>query len=148
MDAQTLKAFRFMREHAGYVVGLRAESALQLARAEALLARAKDAGVASVEWVDDDEPYDTDVFTDEEIAAKFESNEWTGPFGCVLKIGDARASIDEPESWASLWGIVVGQAGIGDPYCRVVEAELALEVEDNLRQALGDALDAEQGLAS
>lgn len=133
MDTRTIEAYRFMRENAGYVVGHRAQGALQLARAEVLLHDAQDADVASVEWLDDVEPYEHGYYSDEEVAAKFESNEWVGPFGCVVKVGG--------EHVASLWGIVVGQAGTRDPYCRVVEAELASEVEDELRAALARTLD-------
>jgi len=129
--------YRFFKEHAGYIVGRRAECALSLARAEALFDRADELGVARIEWEYDDEPYDPgDVCTEDEERAKFESNEWTGPFGCVLTIGE-----DPYEHVESLWGIVVGQAGIRDPYCRVVAAELALAAESELRQAIGDVLD-------
>lgn len=128
------KAFQFFSEHAGGIVGERAKGAIALARAEQLLERAIGLGVASCEWVDDCEPYDPgDVDSPEDVARWFESGAWTGPFGCVLNVGDAGAS---------LWGIVVGSRGTDDPYCRVVAAELACEVEDDLRQAIGDALDA------
>jgi hypothetical protein len=151
MDTTLIKRYRFFREHAGYVVGRSAEGALDLARAERLLSDAIDADVARVQWRYDDLPYEHGFLSDEEIAAKFESNEWTGPFGCVIWIGDDLSDFDadsdrDPASWTqntSLWGIVVGPRGTGDPYCRVVEAELASELADDLRQALGDARDAE-----
>lgn len=130
--AERVEAYRFMRAHAGYVVGWRAQSALDLARAEQLLGRACDAGVASVEWVDDFEPIDWD---DGETAAAVEAGELVGPCGCVLRV--------DGEVAASLWGIVL-QAPTwegDDPYTRVVAAELACEVDADLRQACGDALD-------
>lgn len=150
MDSQLVKRYRFFREHAGGWVGHSAETALDLARAEALLEDATDLGVAAVQWVDDDTPYDTDLYTDEEIRAKFESNEWTGPYGCIVSVyaesddaSDTLAHLDRVAAdERSLWGIVVGQWGTNDPYCRVVAAELASELEDALRQAIGDARDA------
>ncbi len=82
------EAFDFFHAHAGYVVGERAIGAASLARAESLLNRAIDCGVATVQWLDDDEPYDQgDSCSDDEARAKFESNEWTGPFGCVVWVG-------------------------------------------------------------
>lgn len=129
----TREAFRFMLEHAGYATPPgRAVCALDLARAEQLLNRAVELGVASIEWVDDDEPYDTD---DAVILRGLESGRFVGPGGCVVQCGDAIAS---------LWGIVVeAPTAMGDdPYVRVVAAELALEIEDDLRQAIGDAGDA------
>lgn len=134
------KRYAFFKEHAGYVVGRRAECALSLARAEVLLEQACELGLAEVEWVYDDMPYDGgDVYTADEVAAKFESNEWTGPYGCVVTV--------DGETVASLWGIVVGPRGTGDPYCRVVAAELADEALQDLRQAIGDKLDREQDIS-
>jgi hypothetical protein len=133
MTNELIARYRFMREHAGGWVGHNAEQALALARAEATLEQAVDAGAARIDWEDDDLPYDHGFFSDEEVAAKFESNEWTGPFVCLLYVDD--------EVVASLSGIVVGQWGTNDPYCRVVAAELASEAEDEIRQALGDARD-------
>lgn len=131
--AERVEAYRFMREHAGYVVGMRAQGALDLARAEQLLQRACEAGVASVEWVDDFEALDFD--DDDATARGVESGELVGPCGCVLRVDGTVA--------ASLWGIVLQAptwAG-DDPYARVVAAELACECEADLRQATGDALD-------
>lgn len=129
-------AFRFFLERAGYCTPPgRAKGAIQLARAEQLLGRALELGVASLEWVDDVVPYDQgDSCSDEQARRYFESNAWTGPFGCVVEVDGSPG--------ASLWGIVVGPRGLGDPYCRVVQAELSSECEDDLRQAIGDHLDA------
>lgn len=129
--------YRFFREYAGGIVGESALGALRLARVEELLSRALDLGVANVTWHNDDEPYEHGAFTADEAQAKFDSNEWTGPYGCVV-------SITENGDFASLWGIVVGPRSMDDPYCRVVVAELASELADDLRQAVGDALDAER----
>lgn len=143
MDKQLQSRFRLMLENAGYSVPPgRAVCAIEMARASLLLDRAVDAGVASIEWIYDDEPYDPgDLYTEAETAAKFESNEWTGPFGCVIYFEPNEST---RYSVAGLWGIVVGQWGTNDPYCRVIEAGLASEIEDDLRQVLGDALDAER----
>lgn len=135
-------AFRFFCEHAGYVVGRRAEGALQLARAEALLAEAVDLELASVEWEADDLPWDEGTeISAEEASERFASGEWTGPFYCRVMVGDDELGDDV----RSLGGIVLGSAGTGDPYARVVEAELASELVDELRQAIGDELDADLG---
>jgi hypothetical protein len=125
-----------MREHAGGIVGRSAETALALARAEALLGTALDLEIATVVWEDDPEPWDEGTEISAETAReKFASNEWTGPYGCIVTVG---------EEFTALWGIVVGSRGTEDPYCRVVVAELASEMEDALRQAIGDALDRER----
>lgn len=137
--------YLFFKKHAGGVgiidpngrtAWQHAKNALSHARAESLLEEAIELGVAELRWEDDDQPYEHDGFTAEEMAEKFESNEWTGPYGCAISIGDDRYA-------ASLWGIVVGPRGTDDPYCRVVAAELAWEIEDDLRQAIGDARDRE-----
>jgi hypothetical protein len=151
--------YRFFREHAGGVGVIdsngrtaweHARVALDLARAERLLDEAVDLGVASTDWLPDDEPYEYNPrgrgFEDadaEDARKRFESNEWTGPFGCTITIGG-----EEGEVAASLWGIVVGSQETDDPYCRVVRAELASEIEDDLRQAIGDYLDTLDGALS
>jgi hypothetical protein len=129
-------AFRFFLEHAGYATPPgRAVCALELARAESTLHEAINAGVASVAWVDDEEPYDPgDAVTEENARALVESGAWTGPFGCV---------VDCDNAGGSLWGIMLDSRGTGDPYARVVAAELASEIVDALRQAIGDARDEE-----
>jgi hypothetical protein len=130
--------FRFFLEHAGYSVPPgRAACALALARAEELLNEAEDLGVVTVEWQYDDMPYEQDIVSEDEADRLFESGEWTGPFGCIVETFDG-------ETHTSLWGIVVGPKGTDDPYCRVVAAALASDIEDELRQAVGDARDAAQ----
>ena len=133
MTTQLRNRYDFFRAHAGYVVGRSAAGALDLARAEEVLDTAQYEGVASVEWFDDDLPYDQDIVSDEEAHALFASNELTGPYVCQVKIGDNVVG--------SLSGIVVGPRNLNDPYCRVVAAELASEVLNDLREAVSDALD-------
>lgn len=131
--------YDFFREHAGGWVGHNAETALSLARAEELLDEAEDVDAARFEWVDDEEPYDPgNVDTAEQVARYFESGRWTGPYGAVLTIGDDPATRPHGRPWSltSLWGIVLGSQGIGDPYTRVVRAELAAELADELRAAI------------
>lgn len=119
ISEQRRKAFRFFLEHAGYATPPgRAACALDLARAEMKFELAQEEENASVDWFFDDIPYDHGIYSTKEIAQKFESNEWSGPFGCIVKYFDAEAS---------LWGIVFGQRETSDPYARVVAAELAEE---------------------
>lgn len=144
--------YRFFHEHAGRVAvidangrpsGIAARNALDLARAEALLDEASELGIATTSWPFDDEPYEHGCMTDDEVREQFENNRWTGPFGCVLSIGDDSHA-------ASLWGIVLDSRGASegipgsydDPYARVVRAELASELIEDLMQAIGDAKDA------
>ena len=147
-------AFRFFCEQAGYATPPgRAACALELARAEELLEQAVDLGIASVEWVDDETPWDEGTeISAEDAARRFESGEWTGPYGCIVRVfaegsehADTLSYLDRvADADASLWGIVVGSRGTDDPYCRVVAAELADELVDELRQAIGDARDAQE----
>lgn len=131
IDSDTRERFRFFLEHAGYATPPgRAACALELARAEKGLECALAYGEASVRWVDDDVAYDPgDVCTEDEAARKFDSGEWVGPLGCIVAIGDEQ----HPRAVASLWGIVLNSRGVpsdwqaGDPYARVIVAELAGE---------------------
>lgn len=134
--------FRFHLEHGGYCTPPgRAACALGAARAESLLEEAQSLGVAHVSIVYDSEPYDPgDVCTDEDAARRFASGEWSGPFGLIVAVGE---SADDPDAESSLWGIVVGPYAESDPYMRVVASDLASELADDLRQAIGDARDAE-----
>lgn len=131
--------YDFFRANGGGIVGHDAERALDLARAEELLDEAEDVDAARFTWHDDPDPYDPGTETTREEAARlFESNTWTGPYGADLTIGDDPATRPHGRPWsaASLWGIVLGPKGIGDPYARVVRAELADELADELRAAL------------
>ncbi len=95
-------AYQFFRAHAGGWVGHNAETAANLARAEAAAQRMG----WQYRWEADDEPYETDIPGDEPSEV----------LGCVLTDGRG-------EVLASLWGI-------GDPdptYMRIVHAELASE---------------------
>jgi hypothetical protein len=109
MDTTLLNSYRFFREHAGYIVGHSAESALSLARAE-LLAASRG---MRFEWSAEDWPETT--ATDEQIA-RIDAGE-TVYLYCLARL--------DGEIVGSLGGIEVYNSG--DPYCRVVEAELALE---------------------
>ena len=112
MTTSMLRAYRFFFDHAGYIVGHRAECALSLARAEQH-ARDND---WQADWVADEFP-DLSWMTDEEQQQEHEV------LGCVLK--DSTGSV-----LASLWGVT-------DPdraYMRVVEAELASESLHNEQQ--------------
>lgn len=141
IDKQLREAFRFMLDHAGHSTPPgRAACALSLARAERLLHTAQDFDAdrppAHVTWTEDDEPYEHGGLSPAEVTALFASGEWTGPYGCILYV--------DGEVIGSLWGITLGRADLNDPYRRVVEAELASEHEDDIRQALGDARDAQR----
>lgn len=106
------RAWNFHREHAGYCTPPGpAQCALDLARAEL---RARAEGVSFC-WQDDFDP-DTS-WMDEAQLREYENGD-TVLLGCI-------AALDE-ERTASLWGIHVGSPS--DPYCRVVEAELASEL--------------------
>jgi hypothetical protein len=138
MDAALIDRYRFFKAHGGGIVGRQAECALASARAEELLTEAVNLEVAQVEWTEE-----TgwswgdlgDVFTEDEMRAKFDSGEWTGPYVCAIHLPDNR--------YASSCGmIVLGSRGTDDPYARVMAAELVSDVEDELRQAIGDARDA------
>lgn len=97
------RAFRFFHEWAGYVVGWRAVGALQLAKAEA---ESSERGW-SCEWMGDDECPREQGYP-----------QW------LCRLLDERGKLLE-----SLGGIDFGPDGEpwGDPYRRVVEAELALQ---------------------
>ncbi len=116
VDRDLQRRYRFFKEWGGQLVGRQAEIALMSARDER---RFEDLG-GTIHWEYDDEPYDGgDCYTDEEIRSKFESNEWSGPYGCIATLG---------EHEASCWGIVLGQADLNDPYARVMAAEEASQV--------------------
>ncbi len=129
------RRFRFFHANAGGWVGHSAETALQLARAEALLDEAEDADVADFGYVYDDDPYDAGDIGEDEARRLFADGAWTGPYGAVLRIG--------ADVHGSLWGIVFGPQDTNDPYARVVRAELASEACEALAEALQDKQDLE-----
>jgi len=111
MTSSMIRAYRFFFEHAGYVVGQRAQCALSLARAERY---ARD-NEWNADWVADDCP-DLSWMSEDEQRQPHEV------LGCILR--DANGN-----SLGSLWGIT-------DPdnaYMRVVAAELADEAMQNER---------------
>ena len=134
MDRQIEKRYRMHRENGGT-----AKASLHCARIGVLLDEAIDADVAAVTWEYEEERYE-DVFGFEDDAERerfyrdLESNTITGPFWCALRING--------EVVESLGMITLGPRGTEDYYAKLVEVELAIEAEDDLRQALGDARDA------
>lgn len=111
MTTSMLRAYRFFFEHAGYVVGQRAQCALALARAEQ---HARDNDWTG-DWVDDD-CADLSWMSDEDQRQPHEV------LGCILRDPSGHVL-------GSLWGIT-------DPdraYMRVIEAELASEAVENER---------------
>lgn len=118
--------FRFFFEHAGYVVGRRAAGAWNLARAERDLLVAIDHDRARVLWEDDVGPFDN-AGTAEWIAAAPGNRSY---LGCVVErrcecCGEWRHA-------DSLWGIALDVTTFednlpGDPYARVIRAEVAAE---------------------
>ena len=112
MTPSMIRAYRFFFEHAGYIVGQRAQCALGLARAENY-ARDND---WEAEWVADDCP-DLSWMSDEERRQPHDV------LGCVLR--DANGNV-----LASLWGITDPTVG----YMRVVAAELSSEAMHNEQQ--------------
>lgn len=133
------RRWQFFQEHGGTIVGESARVALELARAEELLDEAEEIGAAVSRWEDDPEPYEHGEMTDAEVAAEFEAGRWTGPYACVVETLDARG---RPAAVSSLSGITLGPNGIGgipgagDPYARVVRAELADEIAIELEAAI------------
>lgn len=129
-DSITPRDAQFFYDHAGYSHDPRTETeeqghrrcAAELAMAHALLAEAVDAGAVIVHW-DIDEYRDDDVDYDnvEVMTCAIEAD---GDFLAAL----AGIHLDR---WAS------GR----DPYCDVIEAELALEAESELREILGARLE-------
>lgn len=106
-----LERYRFFREHAGYVAGRAAESALGLARAE----RWAEASGLEVSWEWDTCPWDGD----EPLP------EGTEVYVAVARLGG--------EVVGALGQVAV--SGMRDPYLRVVAAELAWEAWEAERGA-------------
>jgi hypothetical protein len=101
----------------------RRRNAERLAISHQLLAEAVEAGVAIVHW-DVDEVYDPDV-----------DYETTEVMCCAIEV--------DGDFVAALAGIQFERYGVvgRDPYCDVVEAELALEAHMELNEALAAALE-------
>lgn len=138
--------FRFMLEHAGYCTPPgRAACALELAKAEELLEEAGSLELARLEILDDPEPWDAG---DTGITpADFDAGRITGPYWVRVEVGSHNDAGEwEPDDVASCGGITCGPAGDRDPYLRVMAAELALELADELRRAIGDRADMVQQL--
>lgn len=116
------QAFQFFHEQAGYCVGQRAVGALALARAEAALRDAVNAGTARIKW-----EYDPDPNTS--WMDKRQRQEWidgrTEMLECCLQT--RCECCGHWQTVAALGGIHV-YAGERD-YLRVIEAELALEAD-------------------
>jgi hypothetical protein len=134
MNTDTLKRYRMHRANGGT-----AQASLDCARIGVLLDAAIEADVASIAWEYEEERYEDVVgFENEREREQFyrdiESNTITGPFYCTLRI--------DGDVVASLGMVTLGPKEIDDYYAKLVEVELAMESEDELRQALGDALDA------
>ena len=100
MDRDLIKAYRFFKEHAGYVVGRAAECALSLAKAEQ-----QADGRVIFDWTGDD------------IGCECEGDKHNETLCCLAR--DV-----ETGKTASLCGI----CDPGAAYSRVVEAELASEI--------------------
>ncbi len=116
-------AFRFFREHAGYVVGERALCAMRLARAEERLERITEQGGARIVW-DFDDFADLSWMDAEELKREHEVLACRVEFRC--------ASCRGWQTVAALCGIV----DASNDYRRVIEAELAAEA---LLDAFGHA---------
>lgn len=112
------RAWEFFHVNAGGIVGQSAIGAANLARAEARLAEAVDAGEVRVEWEYDDD-YDDSWMSERERTHR---HEWTR---CAI-VRDAQCNLgrSHTEYLASLSGIVDADRN----YRRIVEAELACEV--------------------
>jgi len=133
MNATLLRHYRYHRANGGTARG-----SLDCARLRMLLDEATDLGVAEIRWEYEQERYeDVFGFEDEAERARFyrdlESNTITGPFWVGLFV--------EGEHVASCGMITLGPRELDDYYAKLTEVELAGEAEDELRQAVGDALD-------
>lgn len=120
MDSKIVRAYRFFREHAGYIVGRAGIGALSLARDEAW---GEEQGL-TFEWQDSDIPWDGD---------------FPLPEGCALM-----DVVMRDKSGKVVGSLCSVSEFPGGPYFRVVEAELASEYraeqehEAERRQAAAD----------
>jgi hypothetical protein len=133
MDSQILREYRYHRANGGTARG-----SLACARARRLLDRAVDLEIGEVRWEDELESYeDVFGFGDDTERKQFyedlESNTITGPFWCALFVNG--------ENVASLGMTMLGPRETDDYYAKLVEVELAMDAENDLRQAIGDELD-------
>jgi len=112
MDRELIAAYRFFKEHAGYILGESARCALSLARAE----RAGESAGLTVQWDDDSEEYQLGDCEDA-----------PPPYVLVAFVLDPR---NGRRCLASLGGI--GLNSLRDPYRRVVAAELLSEALETL----------------
>jgi len=117
MNATLVDAYRFFREHAGYVVGESARCALALARAEA---SARDAGLR-FEWEDEEESY-------QDVYGEPLPDDVDGPFFVACYFPGEK----HPRASLGCVTLAVARPWSRDPYTRVVEAELASEALDNI----------------
>lgn len=124
MTTTTARPAEFFHEHAGWSYDPKTETPEQgrqrcaeaLAKADAALRSAIDAGTARILWMHDDNP---DLsWADADTLEKIVNRVWTVE-GCVL---ERKCEFGEFHHVESLWGIVGPD---DDPYRHVVEAELA-----------------------
>lgn len=120
-DRALIRAYQFFFKHAGYVVGRRAEGALDMACAERA---ARDAGIVFV-WAPDDDADASFVETwDPKQQKEWHASEHYAEWCRVVRpCPEHGADCRHAETLASLSGIWDADA----TYRRVVEAELALE---------------------
>jgi hypothetical protein len=126
MNPEIIAAYRFFREHAGYVVGESARCALALAKAE----QAGESAGLAVEWEDDREEYQ---LGDNETEPP--------PYVLCAFVRDPR----NPRGYylASLGGI--GLNSLRDPYRRVVAAEVMSEALETLATEVAAEIQAHAG---
>lgn len=108
-------AERFFYDRAGYSYG--ADETEQQGRERGARRLA-----AAEEWLNAQGGYEVEWMEDADADRSFLPKRDRRPlFGCVVRLPDGRET--------SLWSIDLGRDGdLSDPYCRVVKAELALEL--------------------
>lgn len=124
MNPVLYQSYRFFKQHAGYVVGRRAECALSLARAELRAERAE----LFVRWEPDCYTKPSDWMEQgaelRELMGKLTRAVWGIYTATVVSPCEACGG-----HTSTLMGVFLDHTipGDGDPYKRVVEAELYLE---------------------